>query len=73
MKAVEMALKQRKVAEDFSTTFPNKTVDQWKRMVEDWQVDHSLPNPYVSNEQGMFFISHLVAVSYGYSPSVETL
>ena len=49
-KAVETVPRQGKVAEDFSMTFPDKTVQQWRQMVKDWQADPLLPNPYVSNE-----------------------
>lgn len=52
-----MASKQRKVANDFAATFPDKTVEQWREMVETWRADPSLPNPYVSNEQGMRFFN----------------
>jgi hypothetical protein len=54
VKAKEMASRQRKAADDFTTTFPEETVTEWKKMVKDWQGDPKLPNPYVSNEQGMF-------------------
>ena len=72
IKAAEMALTQRKVAEDFATTFPNKTVQKWRRMVKEWHANPSLANPYVSNERGMFFRTCLVIVSYDRFPSVET-
>ena len=55
VKAVEMAKSQRKVADDFTATFPIETVQEWKRMVEEWQADSSRPNPYASNERGVFF------------------
>ena len=58
MKAVEMASSQRKVADDFTSTFPRETVQQWKQMVKEWQANPSRPNPYVSNERGMFFKVH---------------
>ena len=50
-----MASTQRKAANDFSATFPAKTVRQWRQMVDKWQVDPSCPNPYVSNDRGRFF------------------
>jgi hypothetical protein len=49
LKAVEMASKQRKVADDFTATFPHTTVQQWRRMVKDWQANPSHPNPYALN------------------------
>jgi hypothetical protein len=52
VKAVEMASRQRKVANDFSTTFPRSTMQKWRQMVEEWQANPSRPNPYVSNERG---------------------
>ena len=57
MKAAEMALKQRKIADDFADTFPRKTVQQWRQMVEEWQTDPLRPNPYVSNKRGTFFLN----------------
>jgi hypothetical protein len=56
VKAAEAASKQHKVAEDFTTTFPDETVQTWKEMVDKWQKEPSSPNPYVSNERGMFFL-----------------
>ena len=57
MKAAEMALKQHKITDDFADIFPHKMVQQWRWMVEEWQADPSHPNPYVSNEHGMFFLN----------------
>jgi hypothetical protein len=53
-----MASKQRKAANEFTETFPPDTVQQWRRMVRDWEVDSSLPNPYVSKDRGKPF--HLI-------------
>ena len=47
-----MASKQRKVASDITETFPPDTVQQWKRMVREWEMDSSCPNPYVSKDRG---------------------
>ena len=58
MKAVEMASSQRKVADDFAATFPRETVQQWEKMVKEWQANASRPNPYASNERGAFFKAH---------------
>ena len=55
VKAVKMASIQRKAAKDFSQTFPNETIKQWKEMVKEWERDSSRPDPYVSTERGMFF------------------
>jgi hypothetical protein len=49
-----MAATQRKAAVEFSGTFPDTTVRDWKKMVRDWQENPSRPNPYVSKERGMF-------------------
>ena len=54
MKAVEMAEKQRRIAADFTATFPSETVRRWRKMVKEWQANTSSPNPYVSNERGKF-------------------
>jgi len=51
-KAVEMASKQRQVADDFSATFPQETIRAWSRMVKKWEADPSYPNPYISKERG---------------------
>lgn len=72
VKAVEMAKSQRKVANDFTATFPDETIREWEQMVEEWQADSSYPNPYASNERGMFFRRFFTAVSYGYFTSVKT-
>ena len=66
LKAVEMASKQRQVANDFTATFPPKTVQNWRCMVKEWEADPSYPNPYVLKEQGMFSQNHGVNVSYCY-------
>ena len=54
-KAVEMALKQRQVANNFTATFTRQTVQAWSRMVKEWEADPSYPNPYISKEQGTPF------------------
>jgi hypothetical protein len=68
VKAAGAASKQRKVAEDFTATFPDETVETWKEMVDKWQKEPSSPNPYVSNERGMFFFevirSHVLQLFY---------
>lgn len=53
-KAVEMASKQRQVADDFSATFPQETIRAWSRMIKQWEADPSYPNPYISKERGRF-------------------
>ena len=69
VKAAEMASKQRKVADEFSATFDNETIQKWKAMAEKWQGDHSHPNPYVSNERGTFSRRDSVAKSHHYLPA----
>jgi hypothetical protein len=54
VKAVEMASQQRKVANEFSETFPSEMVQQWRRMVKEWREKPSRRNPYVSKEHSMF-------------------
>jgi len=54
-KAVEMALKQRQVANDFTATFSKETTQAWSRMVKNWEADASYPNPYMSKERGRLF------------------
>jgi len=65
-----MALGQRRVANDFTATFPRETVQAWSRMVKEWEADPSRPNPYVSKEQGMLF-STPANVSYLLFTSIE--
>ena len=72
-KAVEMAVKQRKAAIDFSGTFPKKTVEKWRKMVKEWQENPSCSNPYVSNERGMYSEEIGGRTSDYYSPSIENL
>jgi hypothetical protein len=55
VKAVETASRQRQVAEDFTATFPYKTVQEWRQMVKEWQANSLRPNPYASNERGVYF------------------
>lgn len=55
-KAKEMASVQRKAAGDFTATFPETTIHQWKRMVQEWEANPSCPNPYVSNDRGRVFV-----------------
>ena len=57
IKAKEMASIQRKAADDFTTTFPQDTISEWKRMLREWEADPSRPNPYVSNVRGMPFFA----------------
>jgi len=51
-----MASVQRKAADDFTATFPLHMIQQWRRMVKEWEVDSSRPNPYVSKERGRFLL-----------------
>ena len=72
-KAVEMSAKQRKAATDFSGTFPKKTIESWKKMVKQWQEDPSRPNPYVSNERGMYFEEIDGCVTHDHFTSIENI
>ena len=56
VKVVELESKQRKVADNFTATFPDKTVKQWRRMLEKWEEDPLCPNPYVLSEQGALLV-----------------
>ena len=55
VKALEMASTQRKVADEFSETFPEGVIRQWRKMVKEWEENPSQPNPYSSNERGTCF------------------
>ena len=41
IKATEMESKQRKVANDFTVTFPLDMIQQWRRMVREWEANPS--------------------------------
>ena len=71
-KALEMASIQRKVADDFSNTFPKEVIQQWEQMVMKWNENSLQPNPYVSSEHCMFFLKHLDALSYNHLISFES-
>ena len=64
---------QRKAANDFTATFSNETVQEWRKMVKEWEEDPSCSNPYVSNERGMFFQRCFTTTAYGFSISVKTI
>jgi len=59
-----MASKQRQVASDITKTFPHDTVQQWKRMVKEWEADSSRPNPYISKDRGRLFCPVLNTVTH---------
>jgi len=42
-----MAQRQQKNHEDFTATFPSETTQKWEVMVENWNVNRKLPNPYI--------------------------
>jgi hypothetical protein len=46
-----MSKKHREIFEKFSGTFPPETVARWVRMVERWESDPKVPNPYNEPEQ----------------------
>ena len=47
------ACKHRKLHEEFSATFAPETVEQWSRMVDEWNKDpFNAPNPYQEPEPG---------------------
>lgn len=68
-----MASKQRQAASEFSGTFPDETVQSWKKMVKDWETDPLCPNPYVSNERGRFFHAILWLKSHNNLPASKIL
>lgn len=70
VKAAETALRQRKVADDFTATFPLRTIQQWREMVREWQENPLRPNPYASNERGKLFQIYLVPVPQTYFTSI---
>ena len=68
-----MASIQRKVAIDFTATFPVDTVQQWRRMVREWEEDSSRPNPYVSRERGKLFYLISSTVTHNWFISFKAL
>lgn len=48
-----MREKHRNIFNQFSSTFRPDVVQKWERMVEDWNKDHSKPNPYAEVMSGM--------------------
>jgi len=73
VKATEMASKQRKAADDFTATFPPDVIQQWRRMVREWEADPSRPNPYVSKDRGRSFCCTLSTVAHSHLDSFKSL
>ncbi len=44
--AVQMKKKHQEAFELFSSSFSPPTINKWSRMVQEWQDDHTKPNPY---------------------------
>jgi hypothetical protein len=68
-----MASKQRKAADEFTETFPPDTVQQWRRMVREWEANSSRPNPYVSKDRGRLFCCIPSPTAHSCFISVESL
>ena len=64
---------QRKAADDFTATFPRDTIQQWNRMVREWQANPSRQNPYISRDRGRFFCLVSMAVTHRYLISFKSL
>lgn len=45
--------KHRTIFHQFSSTFRDDTVKKWAKMVEEWNDDHSKPNPYAEPKSGV--------------------
>jgi len=73
IKAMDMASKQRKAADDFTATFPPDTVQQWKRMVREWEADSSRPNPYISKDRGRLLCPVSNPVTHSFFISFESV
>ncbi len=43
-------------AADFSATFTEPTVAEWTKMVDEWNADHTKPDPYAEPESGTIFM-----------------
>lgn len=52
-----MREKHRNIFRQFSSTFREETVQKWAKSVEDWNEDHSKPNPYAEPKSGMSYRS----------------
>jgi hypothetical protein len=53
-----MRKKHQEVFKTFSTTFKATTIATWTKMVDDWNSDHTKPNPY-DEPQNSELIQHL--------------
>lgn len=42
-----MSQTQQENHEEFTATFKSKTIQEWHKMVEDWNANQKAPNPYI--------------------------
>lgn len=47
-----MSKKHRTALNALSATFPASTVNEWTKMVEDWEENTNCPNPFEETELG---------------------
>jgi hypothetical protein len=67
-KAIKWARIQRNALEDMERGIPQDQLMRWKKMVADWEADHSKPNPYEEREEGEHVFCLLILSSPFYSP-----
>lgn len=44
--------KHRGIFQQFSSSFRGELVRKWSKLVDDWNEDHSKPNPYADLKSG---------------------
>ncbi|EIN06945.1 hypothetical protein PUNSTDRAFT_33123, partial [Punctularia strigosozonata HHB-11173 SS5] len=53
--ALRLQSKHRRVFTEFTATFPEDLVGKWEAMVQEWEVDHSKPDPFIEPEESTTF------------------
>ncbi|PIL29361.1 hypothetical protein GSI_09412 [Ganoderma sinense ZZ0214-1] len=51
--AHEMRIKQRRIFREYNATFAPEVVERWEKMVQEWNRDHSQPDPYEEPSTGI--------------------
>jgi hypothetical protein len=57
IKAVLFADVQKQAVQRLESGYPRSTINQWSAMVDEWDLDHSKPDPYLEPEHGKPFLS----------------
>lgn len=48
-----MRIKQHRIFREYNVTFAPAMVQNWEKMVQDWNDDHTKPDPYEELMTGM--------------------